>query len=102
MSLMLGCTGHLLPLPDPSLRKVAFHYEGRAKSVCIVGDFNQWNPDAHCLKQRKGRWAIRLPLPHGPIHYAFIVNGEKWVMDPKALYVENDGFGRQNSVVMVE
>lgn len=98
----LGCTGRLFPMPDPNIQKVAFHFEGQAQSVCILGDFNQWTPDSHCLKQRKGLWSIRMTLPRGPVHYAFIVDGKQWVMDPKALYVENDGFGQQNSVVMVE
>lgn len=99
---VLGCTGHLRPMTDPNIHKVTFNFEGPAKSVCIVGDFNQWMPDAHCLDKRKGRWYIQLSLPHGPIHYAFIVDGKQWVVDPRALYVEDDGFGQLNSVVMVE
>lgn len=84
------------------MRPVVFHYKGTARSVCIVGDFNQWSKETHCLTKNREEWSIRLLLPRGPAHYAFIVDGRRWVLDPKALYVENDGFGKQNSVVMVE
>ncbi|MDA8137762.1 MAG: isoamylase early set domain-containing protein [Desulfobacteraceae bacterium] len=97
-----GCTGHLASKPDPNIRKVVFYFEGQAQTVCLTGDFNQWTHDTHCLKARRGRWSIQLKLPRGPLHYAFIVDGRHWVMDPKALYVENDGFGKQNSVIVVE
>jgi 1,4-alpha-glucan branching enzyme len=99
---VLGCTGHLYPLHDPNMHQVVFSFEGQARSICIVGDFNQWAPDANCLKKHDDQWDIRLWLPRGPNHYAFVLDGERWVPDPKALYVENDGFGRQNSVVLVE
>lgn len=99
---LTGCLGHHASPNDAGPHAVVFHYEGPGHSVCITGDFNQWKTDTHCM-QKKGRiWSIQIPLRHGPAHYAFIVDGQHWVMDPNALYVENDGFGRRNSVVMVE
>jgi 1,4-alpha-glucan branching enzyme len=97
-----GCAGLAATAPDAELHEVEFYFEGKAESVCITGDFNQWTPDRHCLTQKQGTWFIRMHLPHGPCHYAFVVDGRAWVMDPRALFVENDGFGKQNSVIMVE
>ncbi len=102
--LVLGCAA---PRPGKStpaeLREVTFYFEGRAQSVCITGDFNQWTHDSHCLQRGpEGRWSIGLQLPPGPFHYAFVVDRKNWVLDPKSLFVENDGFGKQNSVAMIE
>jgi 1,4-alpha-glucan branching enzyme len=103
LGIALGCA---TPRPGQSpteLRAVTFHFEGRARSVCIVGDFNQWTHESHCLQPSpEGRWSIGLQLPPGPFHYAFVVDGQRWILDPKALFVESDGFGRQNSVAMIE
>lgn len=102
LCLIAGCAGSTPIAPGSGLQAVVFYFEGTAASVCITGDFNQWALDSHCLTQKHGTWSIRIYLPHGPCHYAFVVDGRKWVMDPKALFVENDGFGKQNSVIMVE
>lgn len=84
------------------LRAMTFQYKGSGRTVCVTGDFNQWKTNTHCMKKNGGLWTITVPLHHGAAHYAFIVDGRNWVMDPNALYVERDGFGRLNSVVMVE
>lgn len=100
---VLACTTVRQGRVPTELREVTFSFEGRVRSVCIIGDFNQWTRDSHCLQSAgAGRWSIRLNLPPGPFHYAFMVDGKRWVLDPKALFVENDGFGRQNSVAMIE
>ena len=102
--IVLGCaTLRPSKSSDAELRAVTFSFEGRAQSVCITGDFNQWNHDSHCLQRGpEDCWSIGLQLPAGPFHYAFVVDGKKWVLDPKALFMENDGFGKQNSVAMIE
>lgn len=100
---LLGCAAHPPGSSDTGLREVMFYFEGRAQTVCITGDFNRWTHDSHCLlPSPEGHWSIRLQLPQGPVHYAFVVDGKKWVLDPKALFVESDGFGKQNSVAMIE
>ncbi len=100
---ILACAAWQPGSAPAELHEVTFYYEGRARSVCIIGDFNQWTGDSHCLRSDAGdHWSIRLQLPPGPFHYAFMVDGKRWVLDPKALFVENDGFGKQNSVAMIE
>ncbi|HOX58543.1 MAG TPA: isoamylase early set domain-containing protein [Candidatus Paceibacterota bacterium] len=56
-----------------------------AKSVSLVGDFNQWDPNAHPMtRMPDGGWIIRLELPHGHHQYQFIVDG-KPMLDPNAM-----------------
>jgi 1,4-alpha-glucan branching enzyme len=59
----------------------------RARSVCLVADFNGWNPTAHPMeRQLDGCWLIHLSLPEGHHHYQFLVDGEA-VLDPEAMCV---------------
>jgi len=83
-------------------RATTFHYKGSAKTVCITGDFNQWETNTHCMNKNGDLWSITVALYHGAARYAFIVDGRRWVMDPNALFVEQDGFGRLNPLIMVE
>ena len=73
-----------------------------AKSVTLVGDFNDWSTSATRLVRQAGDgvWWITIPLPPGRYRYAFIVDGNDWRNDPNAPAAEDD-FGRANSVVTV-
>jgi 1,4-alpha-glucan branching enzyme len=56
----------------------------QAKSVSLVGDFNDWQPAAHPLRRMPdGCWTARLELRHGSYRYLFLVDG-KPVLDPHA------------------
>jgi hypothetical protein len=83
-------------------QEVAFTYQGDYRSVCLSGDFNDWATDSHCLRRNGETWEIELPLSPGRYRYGFILDGSLWVTDPKALLIEEDGFGRKNSVIVVE
>ena len=53
-----------------------------ADRICVVGDFNQWQPDHTALQQRHdGHWQAVLDLPSDR-HYRFryVVDGE-WRME---------------------
>ena len=55
-----------------------------AKRVTLVGDFNDWDPNAHPLKRRvDGSWTVQVPIGHGHHHYQFLVDG-KPTLDPNA------------------
>jgi 1,4-alpha-glucan branching enzyme len=55
-----------------------------AKAVSLVGDFNDWHPNAHPMKrQHDGAWLIQIPMSHGYHHYQFYVDGQL-VLDPRA------------------
>ncbi|HQC42447.1 MAG TPA: isoamylase early set domain-containing protein [Verrucomicrobiota bacterium] len=56
----------------------------QAKTVCLVGDFNQWNPSAHLMTRKPdGFWTIQIPLHHGHHRYQFLVDGIP-TLDPLA------------------
>ena len=72
-----------------------------AKSVSIIGDFNQWNPTAHPMKQSTDRaWAIRLDLKHGHHRYAFLVDGQL-TLDPQAMGITRNDKNERVSLLAV-
>lgn len=74
-----------------------------ARTVSVVGDFNDWDPSATPLREAAGAgvWTITVPLTAGRHQYVFMVDGNRWTPDPSApVAVEND-FGMPNSVVTV-
>jgi len=81
---------------------ITFTYEGKAKSVCVCGDFNQWSPKRNCMKREGNRWTVRIPLSPGRYRYLFLIDNKRWIPDPKAYLNEKDGFGRKNSILIVE
>jgi hypothetical protein len=76
--------------------------EPSAKSVAVVGDFNDWNVSATPLMREAGDgvWWVTLPLSPGRYRYAFVVDGTEWRGDPNA--PAEDEFGRPSSVVSIE
>lgn len=74
-----------------------------AKSVSVVGDFNDWDPTATPLQASRpgGIWSAAVPLAPGRHRYAFIVDGTRWIADPAAPPARDDDFGSPNSVVTV-
>ena len=53
-----------------------------AQSVCLVGDFNGWNPFANRMRRRvDGWWSVQVQLTHGHHRYCFLVDGEP-TLDP--------------------
>lgn len=76
----------------------------QAASVTIVGDFNSWDPGRTQLVRasHEGVWRARLKLPPGVYQYSFVLDGSAWVSDPAAKTLLADGFGGQNSVIIVD
>ena len=97
---VLGCAGVKQTHRPPGAVELTFR--GQARSVCVIGDFNQWSPQSHCMQARQKNWRLTLTLPPGKYRYLFVLDGQRWVCDPNALYKEEDGFGRENSVLLVE
>lgn len=59
---------------------------GRAESVALVGDFNNWDPAATPMKKQKGGgFAVTLNLPSGTTKkFRYLADGERWVNDSAA------------------
>lgn len=68
-----------------------------ARSVSVVGSFNEWEPMQLSDDDGDGIWTATLPLPPGRYEYAFIIDGRWWGQDPLAdEYVRS--FGEFSSV----
>ena len=76
--------------------------DSRARSVQLVGDFNEWTKGSTELKPSgaPGVWAASVALSPGRHEYAFIVDGTRWVVDPLAVK-SSDDFGTESSVIRV-
>lgn len=73
-----------------------------AQAVALVGDFNGWDEHATPMIRRSndGTWSANVPLPPGRHVYAFVIDGRKWLVDPLAPQVPDEGFGPANAVVV--
>ena len=85
-----------------TIKPIHFYCEAAdARSVCLIGDFNHWNPETHPMqRQLDGWWYLQVPLPHGHHHYQFWVDG-KPKLDPKAMGVAHNERGEEVSVIAV-
>ena len=75
----------------------------QASSVHLTGEFLEWSEQGVALQDPRGTgvWTVDLPLDPGVYQYSFVVDGREWRPDPLAVSQVDDGFGRQNSVVIV-
>jgi 1,4-alpha-glucan branching enzyme len=71
---------------DETSETIAFHCEAtEAATVCLIGDFNNWNANTHPMqRQTDGSWLLQVPLARGHHYYQFLVDGEP-VLDPAAM-----------------
>ncbi len=75
-----------------------------AKSVCIVGDFNNWNLYANPMKKLKnGNYTVTLELKPGrEYQFRYLIDESKWENDWNAdKYVKSPYGDSDNSVVVV-
>jgi hypothetical protein len=49
----------------------------------------------------KNSWIIEIAIPPGEYEYAFLIDNQQSVVDPKADFYKKDGFGSRNSIVFV-
>ena len=72
---------------------------GKAHSVRVHGDFNEWHGDELRDPVPEGDPALALRLQDGRYEFMYCLDGEIWVNDPTAdEYVDNP-YGGQNSVL---
>jgi hypothetical protein len=75
---------------------------GTATTVSVVGDFNEWNIAATPMTLERGAWSVSLPTTQGRHVYAFVIDGERWIADPRAPRATDTDFGRPGSVIIVQ
>ena len=88
--------------PKKTLRAVNFICNApQAQSVSVVGDFNEWNPAVHPMKQMTdGAWLLSIELKHGHHRYAFLVDGAM-TLDPRAQGITRNDQGERVSLIPV-
>lgn len=85
-----------------TLRLVRLMFEAPgAQRVAVAGDFNAWNAEATPLSRDEGsrRWSVTLALRAGEHRYAFVVDGTRWVPDPRAEHFVEGENGRIYSLL---
>jgi 1,4-alpha-glucan branching enzyme len=72
-----------------------------AKHVSVIGDFNNWSPNANPMKrQADGGWSTQIPLKHGHHQYQFLVDGVP-TLDPRAQGVARNEKNEKVSLLAV-
>jgi hypothetical protein len=87
-----------------TLRLVRLMFDApAARSVAVAGDFNRWDADATLLTRERGSrgWSVTLALRDGEHRYAFVVDGTRWVPDPRAERTARGENGRIYSLLNV-
>ena len=72
-----------------------------SSGVAVVGDFNDWDPQATMLTRRGDRWSTTLSLRPGRYRYTFLVDGARWMADPNMVPSADPDFDRPTSVLTV-
>jgi hypothetical protein len=74
----------------------------QATRVAVTGTFADWDAEGIPMRpEGDGRWVAEVRLPAGMHQYVFVVDGAEWRPDPNATSQMDDGFGQQNSVLLV-
>jgi 1,4-alpha-glucan branching enzyme len=86
----------------PQLVPVRFEFQSpTAKTVCLAGSFNHWQPEAKTLHSSGGgNWWKETSLAPGAYEYCLVVDGQ-WMPDPLAKESVANPFGGRNSVLHV-
>ncbi len=86
---------------SPAVNRVPLQLEKPgAKSVCVAGSFNGWNPAKTPLRDAgNGKWVGELTGISGRHEYMFVVDGQ-WLPDPNARETVQNPFGGRNSVLV--
>ncbi|MGA2246249.1 MAG: glycoside hydrolase family 13 [Verrucomicrobiota bacterium] len=71
----------------------------RAKSVELVGDFNEWQP-LPMTRSMDGWWLAQVELCHGHHQYRFLTDGQP-TLDPHAVGIARDDQNERASLIAV-
>lgn len=74
-----------------------------AKTVEILGDFNNWKEGVKMKKQKNGIFKATVNLETGKEYqFRYLIDGETWENDSEADKYVPTPFGAENSVVVAE
>lgn len=73
-----------------------------ADQVSVVGDFNNWNPEAHTMSRLEGSrvWETWIPLEPGRYRYAYLLDGERRVLESGRPSTRNQEGGRASVIII--
>jgi 1,4-alpha-glucan branching enzyme len=76
----------------------------KSESICLVGDFNDWNPTSHPFKlDAEGRWSLTLDLELWRAYqFRYLRNGEEWMYDIQADAFVYNPHGVYNFVIVTD
>jgi 1,4-alpha-glucan branching enzyme len=77
--------------------------QAKAKRVALCGEFNDWDPSANLMKQRKdGRFSTTVSMEAGRSYrFKYLVDNQRWENDSAAdSYVPNE-FGSEDSLIRI-
>lgn len=82
---------------------VTFEFDhNTSDKVYLAGDFNHWNYTQTPLKKStKGKWAVTLKLTKGEHQFRYVCNNQ-WYNDSNADKYINNGYGCENSVILID
>jgi 1,4-alpha-glucan branching enzyme len=114
VSLLAGCAGSKYgaekkmmegtAAPKMTSEGVVFSFEAPpgTNAVYLAGEFNGWRPDLDLMSDDDGDgvWTITYDLSPGTYQYKFVADGS-WFQDPNNPEAAPDGFGGNNSVIVV-
>ena len=85
----------------PVLTSVTFvFYAPKARTVSLVGSFNDWDPRRTPMtKGKDGSWTVQVTLAQGRYEYLFLVDDQRYETDPDAVELRSDGLGHENAVL---
>ena len=103
--ILLSRMGSTPPAP-PLAESRAFQFvlvAPRATHVSLVGDFNDWDATRTPMRRTgsEALWTVVVPLMPGRYHYAFFVDGSRWLADPSAPVARDEDYGEPSSVLTV-
>ena len=105
IGVLLSRMGSTPPAPMPAESR-AFQFvlvAPRATHVSLVGDFNDWDATRAPMRRTgsEALWTVVVPLTPGRYHYAFFVDGSRWLADPSAPVARDEDYGEPSSVLTV-
>jgi hypothetical protein len=85
--------------PQPPAIRVELQLaSAKARTVAVAGDFNGWDEVA-MNRGDDGVWRVSLAVRPGRYRYAFLVDHDAWVADPRAATVLESGYAGADSVL---
>lgn len=78
--------------------------QARCERAAVLGDFNDWNPEAHPMERRQdGSLAATVSLPIGHSYrFRYLLDGDRWENDAAADATVPNVFGSEDSVLALE